>query len=211
MTDYAEIVKRRMVEIGANNGKPGSTAACLQVESEMVWLAPFIDKLKPKVILEIGIYKAGWPYVLTPFFAEGAYIIGIDAMLRHQWRNNGGETDLWDMVHTLTSLGFKLDVVAGRSDTEAVWHTVRELLHDGETAAATVDVLHIDGAHDYMNSRQDWSFYRPFVRSGGLIILHDIGTQTSQMNVKRLWKEIKEQGFATHEFYEKNGIGVVEM
>ena len=210
MIDYAQIVKTRMAEIGANNGKPGSTAACLQVESEMVWLAPFIDRLKPKVILEIGIYKAGWPYVLAPFFAKGAHIIGIDAMLRHSWNGDEGRKDLDVRVSVLRQQGFTVDIIEGRSTDKGVptraWQALKAVDEDGE-----VDLLHIDGAHDYESVRRDWNTYCGIVRPGGLIILHDIGTHTSQMNVKALWEDVKGHGFTTHEFYEKNGIGVVEV
>lgn len=210
MTDYEEIVKTRMAEIGANNGKPGSTAACLQVESEMVWLAPFIDKLKPKVILEIGIYKAGWPYVLAPFFAEDARIIGIDAMLRHGWNGDEGERELNQRVQVLRQRGFRVDVVKGQSGSLDTVDAVWALFGTGEPFHQA-DLLHIDGAHDYDSAQCDWLSYAPFIKRGGLVVLHDIGTQTSQMNVKKLWEEDIKPNFTTHEFYEKNGIGVVEV
>lgn len=210
MTDYEELVKTRMAEIGANNGKPGSTAACLQVESEMVWLAPFIDRLKPKVILEIGIYKAGWPYVLAPFFAEGAHIVGVDSFQRHGWGGDDGRKDLDARVQILQAQGFVVDVIEGHSDEKhARFLTWTALTTTRDNAS--VDLLHIDGAHDYDSVKRDWDYYCSYVGEGGLIVLHDIGTQTSQMNVKKLWENIKAMGFTTQEFYEKNGIGIVEI
>jgi len=206
MTDYEEIVKTRMVEIGANNGKPGSTAACLQVESEMVWLAPFIDRLKPKVILEIGIYKAGWPYVLAPFFAEGAHVVGIDSFQRHGWRSDDGRKDLDARIAILRDQGFVVDVIEGRSDDETVLANVSLCLRRTDA-----DVLHIDGAHDYNSVRADWLTYSPFIREGGLVVFHDIGTQTSQMQVKQYWDKQIAPHYTTHAFCEKNGIGIVEI
>ena len=110
-------------------------------------------------------------------------------------------------MHRLIADGFMVDVVRGRSDDPDVYAGVKTLLND-----EPLDLLHIDGAHSYEGASFDWNIYAPLVREGGLAVLHDIGTQTSQMNVKRLWEEIKAEGvYVTHETYEKNGIGVVEM
>jgi len=205
MKDYENIVMTRMEEIGSSNGRPGSVAKCLQIPNELIWLAPHIDKLQPHVIVEIGIYKGGWQYVMCPFFAPGAYIIGIDAMLRH--KQDEGEGDLDVMCERLRAAGFMIDVIKGRSDGIDVRAAFRTRAHE-----TIVDLLHIDGAHDYKSVWEDWEYYSPFVRHGGLVVLHDIGTWTSQMNVKRLWEEIKGGTYGekqTYEFYEKNGIGVV--
>jgi len=207
MNAYEHVVKGRTAHIGIANGRPGSVAKCLQMDSEMVWLAPFIHKLEPRTIVEIGIYKGGWQYVLCPWFADGAHIIGIDAMIRH--RQDDGADQLDSMAHRLRADGYRVDILKGRSDSNDVQLALKALLaeHGGE-----YDLLHIDGAHDYGSARYDWDTYSPCVREGGLTVLHDIGTQTSQMNVKRLWDEIKAEGvYVTHEVYEKNGIGVVEM
>jgi len=203
MNPYERIVMSRTSQIGISNGQPGSTAACLQVDSEMVWLAPFIDKLRPKTILEIGIYKCGWPYILCPWFAEDAHIIGIDSMVRH--RQDGGRHELDEMMARLQADGFMVSIFENRSDAPSTLNAMLALR--GE-----VDLLHIDGAHSYEDVLFDWQNYGPLVRPAGLVVLHDIGTQTSQMNVKRLWGEIvADFPGRTHECYEMNGIGVVEM
>lgn len=210
MNPYETMVTARMRQIGAANGKPGSTLPCLQIESEMAWLAPFIDKLQPKTILEIGFYKGGWHYVLSPWYAEGAHIIGIDAMSRH--RQDDGRAEMEAMIARLEGKGFRVDMIEGRSDSHAVIYEVRALCAIAPgTPHKRFDLLHVDGGHSYDAARYDWGVYKNMVRKGGLVVLHDIGTRTSQMDVKRVWEEIKEAGYTTHEFYEKNGIGVVEM
>lgn len=203
MNPHEHIVLGRTRQIGINNGRPGSTLPCLQVDEEMVWLAPFVADLKPQTILEIGIYKGGWPYVLAPWFAEGAHIIGIDAMIRH--RQDDGRDELLSMVARLKADGFAVSLFESRSDNPATLIAMRAM-------KGKIDLLHIDGAHSYEGALFDWQNYGPLVRPGGLAVLHDIGTQTSQMNVKRLWEEIVvEFPGRTHEIYIQNGIGVVEM
>ena len=200
-TDYRGIVTRRAAEIGTNEGKPGSTAACLQSVEELIWLAPFIDRLKPKVVLEIGIYKGGWQWVMCPFYAEGARIAGIDSKIRHKQDN--GEDELTTMLRKIEKLGFFLWDITGRSDDLGVRGKV--------SVRADIDLLHIDGAHDYKSARADWDYYSKLVRPGGLVVLHDIATQTSQMNVKQVWEEIKAENpdKKTHEICVEAGIGVV--
>ena len=220
MKDYRNIVLTRTEDIGANDGKPGSVAKCLQVPNELVWLAPHIDRLQPHVVVEIGIYKAGWQYVMCPFYARGARIIGIDSMERHKWSDDDSEgKQLLEMLSRLEAAGFRTRFIQGRSDDSDIRGEVDKCLcwFTGLYEDTRIDLLHIDGAHDYESVKADWDFYSYRVRKGGLVVLHDIGTQTSQMNVKRLWEEIKagfkcetyDQKYETYEFYEKNGIGVV--
>ncbi|HUW59444.1 MAG TPA: class I SAM-dependent methyltransferase [Candidatus Bathyarchaeia archaeon] len=203
MNPYELIVKGRTAQIGTANGKPGSTAQCLQIDDEICWLAPFIADLKPERILEIGFYKGGWQYVLAPWFSAGGNIIGIDSMQRHQQDN--GRAEMLAMIQRLEVAGFTVWMFETRSDNPATLIAMRAM-------KGKIDLLHIDGAHDYASALADWQNYGPLVRRGGLAVLHDIGTQTAQMNVKRLWEEIRgEYPGRTHEIYVKNGIGVVEM
>ena len=207
MSTYETIVRERMAALGSRNPRPGSTDKCLQFASEMAWLAPFVDELQPKVIVEIGIYKAGWPYVLAPWFAPGAHIIGIDSMQRHKQDDGGVELD--ETIEELEADGFKVDVIVGRSADEETVDALHTLIGFGRP----IDLLHIDGAHDYANAKTDWEEYVQYVKRGGLTVLHDIGTSTGQMNVKRLWGEIKADfpHIKTHEFIDGPGIGIVEM
>ena len=215
MTKYETIVRERMAALGSRNPRPGSTDKCLQFASEMAWLAPFVDELQPKVIVEIGIYKAGWPYVLAPWFAPGAHIIGIDSMQRHKQDDGGVELD--ETIEELEADGFKVDIIVGRSDDQETEYAAKALCP--KPIWGSVDLLHIDGDHTYAGASHDCRYYSPLVRRkgglgrpGGLTVLHDIGTATSQMNVKKLWEEIKDTyPGRTHEFIEGPGIGIVEM
>ena len=61
---------------------------------------------------------------------------------------------------------------------------VKETLKDGEL----FDFLLIDGGHDYETAKSDFENYTPFVRSGGIVFLHD--TVNKNAGVNRLWEEI---------------------
>ncbi len=52
-----------------------------------------------------------------------------------------------------------------------------------------IDILFIDGNHSYKYCKADYERYEPFVRKGGLILLHDL--THPRYGVKDFWKEIK--------------------
>lgn len=51
-----------------------------------------------------------------------------------------------------------------------------------------IDVLFIDGAHDYKSVKNDFEKYEPFVKKGGLILMHDVTHRHCE--VSKYWAEI---------------------
>jgi predicted O-methyltransferase YrrM len=72
-----------------------------------------------------------------------------------------------------------------------------------------VDCLHIDGNHDTDNVIYDFNSYLPFVREGGIILMHDIKLQS----VNSAWDPYIRRGRQVEEVYEGYtgvcGIGIV--
>lgn len=59
----------------------------------------------------------------------------------------------------------------------------------------SIDVLLIDGDHRYESVKHDYLTWRPKVRPGGLIFLHDIDVTTPHyppFGVKRFWSELEQ-------------------
>lgn len=54
----------------------------------------------------------------------------------------------------------------------------------------SIDILIIDGAHDYDNAKLDFHNYSPFVKPGGLILLHDI-VHNEPYGVYKLFNQIR--------------------
>ncbi len=52
-----------------------------------------------------------------------------------------------------------------------------------------VDILMLDGDHSYPSCKADWVKYEPFVKPGGMIIMHDVTCRL--FGVKDVWAEIK--------------------
>ena len=56
-----------------------------------------------------------------------------------------------------------------------------------------IDILFIDGSHEYEDVKADFYSFYPFVKKGGWIALHDI--KGMWPGVTRFWKEIQMQNF----------------
>lgn len=67
----------------------------------------------------------------------------------------------------------------------------RFIHQDSKTAKwdKEIDVLFIDGDHSYKGVKADYEKYEPFVKKGGLILMHDV--TYPRYGVKDFWKEIK--------------------
>jgi hypothetical protein len=86
-------------------------------------------------------------------------------------------------------------------------------------AGRGIDLLLIDGDHQWSGVRQDFINYREFVRDGGLIAFHDIcevrdpETKGSAGDVPAFWKLVRTL-YPSYEFIESPGqqglgIGVI--
>lgn len=51
-----------------------------------------------------------------------------------------------------------------------------------------IDILFIDGDHSYDGVKKDFEKYEPFVKKGGIILMHDVTHR--HFGVKDYWKEI---------------------
>lgn len=68
----------------------------------------------------------------------------------------------------------------------------------------SIDLLHIDGAHDYESVKHDFETWFPKVRPGGVILLHD--TRSFPNDVGRFYHSLPYPKF---EITHSHGLGVV--
>jgi predicted O-methyltransferase YrrM len=149
-------------------------------------LAEFIRiiRMQPlRRVMEIGTAQGGVFWLLCQLSAPDATLISVD--LPPGERNSGGlpvEVDLKRMAR----LEQTVHIVSGNSHQDSVRGHIAKLLR-----GASLDLLFIDGDHNYEGVRQDYEVYRSFVRRGGLIAFHDIvQTPWPGCNVDRLWSEL---------------------
>lgn len=145
-------------------------AMCLR---ELAQLAHAIQGFTCDTILEIGVHAGGSLLVWRRLFDPGM-LIGIDN--DEAARKAEGMCDAKIFAPYLSQ------------DADMV-RLIRRYLQERQ---AELDLLVIDGGHKFHEIRQDFSLYSVYVRSGGIVVFHDIYAEiTDECQVPVFWNETK--------------------
>jgi hypothetical protein len=71
----------------------------------------------------------------------------------------------------------------------------------------SIDVLHIDGLHTEAAVRHDMDSWLPKLRSGGMLLLHDVDVRGKEFGAWKVWAELQARGRAWT-FHDGPGLGV---
>ena len=171
--DIEGIIKDRRKELKKYDSKIG---VC-QVESELVTVAKKIHKINPERILEIGVRRCGWLYPILGVTFNATKYLGVDNDKKLEPLRTKILTDL-RQTHRF------VEVLDADSQNPLTVDKVKEYFEN-----APIDVLHIDGGHNYEEVMRDWKNYSPLVKKGGLILIHDIYNPDG--DVGRFWSDVK--------------------
>ena len=154
----------------------------LQHRSEIEALLNQVEAARPERVLEIGIGFGGTLFLLTRVASDGARVAAIDL------------PPMPRRYHPSRELVFRS--FARRRQRVRVFptdsHDPRTLARVRRFLAGPVDLLLIDGDHSYEGVSRDWELYRPLVRPGGLVAIHDVVPAAA--GVSRFWTELKASG-----------------
>ena len=159
-----------------------------QRKDEVVWFYRHVEKIQPKVIVEIGIKEGGNLKILSTHLDESGLAIGIDPRKEIPWKMDDSKCP----VHH----------IKGDSHWTHTWKEFQKILGDRQ-----VDVLFIDGDHSTEGMLQDFIDYSPFVRTGGIIAVHDIYYLEP---VAEAWKQVPgSKRFESERNQSSIGIGFI--
>ncbi|MEX0930072.1 MAG: class I SAM-dependent methyltransferase [Candidatus Paceibacterota bacterium] len=167
-------------------------ARCIRSNQKITEITAFLNramKEKPTRVVEIGTARGGTLFLLARLIADSAGII-ISMDIAHPWKPGRGGYPFWKIPLYKNFGGRRQTIRLIRANT----HSPRTLQRLGAVIKReTVDVLFIDGDHSYEGVKNDFEWYAPFVRRGGIIAFHDIvpGPPENVGGVPEFWNEIK--------------------
>jgi len=184
--------------------------APVQVRSEILQLLKFLDKVRPRTILEIGTARGGTLFLLTGVISKNALVVSLDL----PGGRFGGGYVRWKipLYRSFALPNQKIYLIRKNSHERATLDEVKAVLR-GEK----VDFLFIDGDHTYEGVKKDFEMYKSLVKKGGTIAFHDIVPHPPEdgCQVNKFWNEIKNR-YKAIEFVEDwnqkwGGIGLIKI
>jgi cephalosporin hydroxylase len=169
-----------------------------QIRSELTRFVELVEEESPRTIVEIGTGLGGTSVLLTRAAADDGIVVSVDLPVGpRRGRLLAAAARASQRVHCLRA----------DSHVPATLERVRALLR-----GRRVDLLFVDGDHSAEGVRADLALYRPLVRTGGWIALHDIvpGPEEFVGGVPELWQELKEGNDARElvEDWGQGGLGI---
>lgn len=137
---------------------------------ELSFLAEMVMKNKPAVIVEIGSYAGGSTMILAEFASR-----------------YGGKVFAIDPFHSDNRPKYESSYEAEFDANTARWahHIEKCKGSSGEIPwQRPIDMLFIDGDHSYEALARDLSRFVPYVKSSGIVALHDY-KQSGKVGVRR--------------------------
>lgn len=164
-----------------------------------------ILSVKPKVIVEIGVWKGASSIHMANIISKhslNACVIAVDTWLgaADHWTN-----DQW-FSHLLIKNGYPslYEQFLSNCQKTGTDNVIIPLPLDSVNAAATikklkipVDIIHIDAGHEYASVMSDLESWWPVLRTGGAIICDDYNTAPN------VWPQVRA---AIDAFVAKNNI-----
>jgi predicted O-methyltransferase YrrM len=132
----------------------------LQHEAEIVRFLHHAKSLSPTTICEIGTASGGTSFLLSRIARPGSTVVTLDRERR---------PGLSAALAILGGPDCRITSLTADSHDQKTVKRVHDVL-----GSVPLDLLFIDGDHEYGGVRQDFESFRKLVRIGGVIAFHDI-------------------------------------
>jgi hypothetical protein len=175
--------------------------------TDSAWIehAPFafwlIDALRPRTVVELGTHF-GYSYFCfcqaVKTLASDTRCYAVDKWTGDQQSGFYGE----DVFHNVSDYNgnhyASFSSLVRSSFAEAVAH-----FSDG-----SIDLLHIDGLHDYASVKGDFDTWKPKLSERSVVLFHDCNVREHEFGVFRLWESLRDQ-YPSFEFIHGHGLGIL--
>jgi predicted O-methyltransferase YrrM len=157
-----------------------------QIQGEISYVMEKIKDIHPLRVMELGTGKGGNLFLLCNATASNGKIISLD--LRGGAHGAGYPPWRVPLFKSFVSKDKELILLLADSHKIETKEQIGKILGNEK-----LDVLFIDGDHSYAGVKRDFELYNSFVRSGGLIIFHDIAICKTDptCQVDMFWNELK--------------------
>jgi len=143
-----------------------------------------IEKLRPKIVVELGTQYGNSYFAFCQAISQlklPAKAFGVDIWISNDIENNNGRR-IFEYANRVNSKHFShFSNLLVMTFDEALGY-----FNDGE-----IDLLHIDGMHDYASVKHDFETWLPKMSDSGVIILHDSNVRENGFGVWKLYEELK--------------------
>ena len=160
-----------------------------------------IDKHRPKLIVELGVHYGDSYFTFCQACEElelEAQLYGIDDWQGDEQAGLYGE-EVYETVSSYSEEFYPERSTLLRMD-------FKEAIQKFEVQS--IDLLHIDGSHEYETVKMDFESWLPKLKKGGVILVHDILVEREDFGVKKFWEEIV-QAYSTETHQEGFGLGII--
>lgn len=161
-----------------------------------------VATLKPALLVELGVDRGESYFAFCQSADEnrtGTRCVGVDTWQGDQHAGGYDETTFAEVVEH------------NRANYESFSTLLRSDFDDAlnQFEPGSIDVLHLDGLHTEAAVRHDIESWLPKLRSGGILLLHDVDVESKEFGVWKVWAEWQNRGRAWT-FHDGPGLGVCQ-
>jgi len=167
----------------------------------------FICYFKPKIIAELGSYYGCSSFAIAQAIKDkklNCVFNGIDTWKGDSFTQNDYSQNIY--------LAFK--EIRDKCYSSSYLNMLRMTFDEASNLFDnnSIDLLHIDGSHNYEDVKHDFETWISKVEKNGIILFHDISSDKmfgEIMGSHYFWEEIKEKYKYTFEFDFSYGLGII--
>jgi predicted O-methyltransferase YrrM len=165
----------------------------LQHPAEVRGVLTLVRALRPRNLLEVGVWRGGTFYLWCRAAAPGGVKLALDWPAPGYfgpgpWALTAAELDARDAAMR----GWAAGVAVLRADSRLA--ATRDAVA-ARLGGEPLDLLVLDGDHSHAGCRRDYALYRPLVRPGGLVLVHDVTqsphTERAGFGTPWVWRAVR--------------------